>query len=153
MKKNPNTKAAQQKLKSKLARRALKLWFELGRLVKGPYCEHCGAKNGELNEKGKPQWLNGHHVEEKMNYSLRFDPMNHVLLCPTCHKYGVTSAHRSPLWFIPWLTERLPAKVDYLQRHRLSRPTAFANWTLTMIQDQVVVLEAALKHWKETHLA
>lgn len=147
-KKNPNTKAALQKAKSKLARKALRLWFELGSLAKGGKCEVCGATHGVLNEKGKPQWLNGHHIEDKTNYATRFDPLNHVLLCPTCHKFGLNAAHRSPLWFIQWLRTNQPEKADYLLRARIAMPSSLKAWETSDLQSVVDRLTAAIERIK-----
>ncbi len=149
-KENPTTKTAINKYKGKLARKALKLWFELGFAIKGSKgCEVCGTLHGTFNEKGKPQWLNGHHVEEKNNYALRFDPLNHVLLCPTCHKWGVTSAHRAPAWFIgDWMAKNRPEQLDYIMRNRLGRPSGRIDWSVEQLENTVEILEAGLTHQK-----
>lgn len=143
----PKTQTGQRKLKSKLARKALRLWFEVGALLAGPSCAVCGAAHGTLNAKGKPQWLNGHHIEDKNNYALRFDLKNHVHLCPTCHKWGVDSAHRAPVWFIDWLREHRLRQYVYVLHARRLKPSQLADWTIEMLVEAIETLERA----KESH--
>jgi hypothetical protein len=148
-KQTPTTKGGVTKYKSKLATRALSLWFKYGKASKPPFCEVCEAANGAMlaNAKGvlHPQYLNGHHVEEKMNYALRNDPMNHVLLCPTCHKWGVTSAHRAPAWFIEWMRQTRPEQLAYIQQNRLAKPSSRDETSVESLEAQVERLETLLR--------
>jgi len=106
----------------RLRRATLTLWSRAVRAAAGGKCEVCGCADGSLNDKGNPRRLNAHHIEDKACQALRFDPMNGVALCPTCHKFGPDSAHRSPLWFMEWLRNNRPVRYMYVKENRTASP-------------------------------
>lgn len=89
---------------AKVRRLTLALWSRAVRARAGGKCEVCGCVDGSPNAKGNPRRLNAHHIEDRANQALRFDIQNGVALCPTCHKFGRDSAHKSPMWFMLWLS-------------------------------------------------
>lgn len=98
------------------------LWSQAVRSRAGNKCEVCGRVHGDLNAKGNPIRINAHHIEDKANYALRFDIMNGVALCPTCHRFGQDSAHRSPIWFLEWLKEHLRDRYGHVWAMRATPP-------------------------------
>ena len=138
--KNTNTKSYKKKNLSKLRKKALKLWTDIVKLRDGK-CLLCGIKNGELNKNSKPAWLNAHHIEDKMNYSTRFDPINGIAVCPGCHRFCKDSAHRSPVWFLNWLSINRPETITYLLKARNENPENALGWTEEMLENLIKKLE------------
>lgn len=71
-------------------------------------CAVCGAT-------GK---LDCHHIEGRQLARLRYDPSNGILLCPTHHKFGIESAHRSGVWFTEWLQNNHPDIIRFVSTFR-----------------------------------
>lgn len=141
-KKNPDTKKAKRLYAAKLRRKALKLWTEVVRLSGGNHCAVCGAGHGSLGESGKPIWLNSHHIEDKTNYSTRWDPKNGISLCPSCHKFrNPNSAHNSPVWFLDWLSQNRPGTIEYIRVARSANPHNALGWSLESLLELVASLE------------
>lgn len=92
----------------KLKRKLLKLWSKKIHELYSNKCAICG-KEGKLD---------AHHIEDKSCNYLRYDLNNGVLLCPSHHKFGHNSAHKSPIFFISWLIENERDKWIYLSKYR-----------------------------------
>ncbi len=57
---------------------------------------------------GNKKMVNIHHIIPKEIKEFRWDIENGVPLCPKCHKFGMLSAHKNPLWFMNWLNDVYP---------------------------------------------
>ena len=71
---------------------------------------------------GSDKFINAHHIESRKNSALRFDIKNGVALCPKCHKFGINSAHNSPIWFHQWLLKNTPETIGYILDNRDNKP-------------------------------
>lgn len=126
MKKTNKTKASKKKKLKKLEplpkirRRLMRLWTEKVHTMQNGVCAVCGKKHGEIDDKtGKPSYMNAHHIEPRATCAaLRYDPLNGILLCPSCHKFGRNSAHKGAIWFITWLQNHRKKQYDYVMQHR-----------------------------------
>jgi len=107
---------------AKVRRLTLALWSKKVRQRAEDKCEVCGKPEGFINPKGNPVHLNAHHIEDKANQRLRFDIDNGIALCPSCHKFGRDSAHRSPIWFVEWLLRYATPRYSYVLAHRKEPP-------------------------------
>lgn len=101
-------------------RRLMKLWTEAVHLRDGDKCAVCGKVHGAIDEKtGKPSYMNAHHIEPRATCAaLRYDPMNGILLCPSCHKFGRNSAHKGMVWFVTWLMNHRSDQYTHVMSHR-----------------------------------
>lgn len=101
-------------------RRLMKLWTEKVHELHDGRCAVCGKKHGFVDPAtGKPSYMNAHHIEPRATCAaLRYDPMNGILLCPSCHKFGRNSAHKGSIWFITWLIANRKDQYDYIMAHR-----------------------------------
>lgn len=124
--KTKNTKKAKKakkvKLESlaKIRRRLMRMWTAKVHSIHGGKCAVCGKKHGEVDPNtGKTSYMNAHHIEPRATCAaLRYDPMNGILLCPSCHKFGRNSAHKGMIWFITWLMNNRREQYDYILVHR-----------------------------------
>src|SRR3990167_6707603 len=82
------------KNKKNLKRQADKLFSELVR-IEG-LCEHCGRKPPEVR-------LNTAHVFSRRFLVTRWEPLNGVCLCVSCHRW----AHDRPIEFPEFMKELL----------------------------------------------
>jgi len=57
---------------------------------------------------------NAHHIIPKNFIKTRWDVKNGILLCPKHHKFGSFSAHKHPLWFLEFLSQKDLPKFHYL---------------------------------------
>lgn len=112
-----------------LKRKAMKLWTDKVKDVQGRVCAICGSKdgadNGKISKKtGRPgkSFINAHHIEDRTNYALRWDLLNGIALCPSCHEFGKDSFHRSPAWSMAWLKEHRPRVIDHVLANRSAHP-------------------------------
>ena len=97
----------------------MKLWTSRVHEMHGGVCAICGKRHGEDNGNGKPTYLNAHHIEPRATCArLRYDPLNGILLCPSCHKFGRNSAHKGSIWFITWLMTNRPLQYAYVLEKR-----------------------------------
>jgi len=130
-KKSKTTKKALKASAAKLRRKALKLWTEIVRRSGDNKCAVCNVVHGTLNHNGKPRFINAHHIEDKCNYSTRWDTKNGVALCASCHQFhNPSSAHRSPVWFLDWLEKNRPGTISYILVARNLHPHTALGWTL-----------------------
>jgi len=97
---------------SRLRRKAMAMWSESVRSIHGNKCEICGKPHDKLN---------AHHIEPRTNSALRYDIANGAALCPSCHKFGRDSAHRSVLFFYEWLASKRPRTLDYIRGLRTTK--------------------------------
>lgn len=122
MRKKTKSRPKKAKLESlpKIRRRLMKLWTAKVHAMHGGRCAICRKMHGEVDPKtGKPSYMNAHHIEPRATCAaLRYDPMNGILLCPSCHKFGRNSAHKGTIWFITWLMQNRPWQYDYVMLHR-----------------------------------
>ena len=116
------TKAKRKKLEplARIRRRLMRLWTEKVHSMQGGKCAVCGKAHGEIDPKtGKPSYLNAHHIEPRATCAaLRYDPLNGILLCPSCHKFGRNSAHKGAIWFVTWLMGHRTDQYLYVMNHR-----------------------------------
>jgi hypothetical protein len=103
--------------KAKIRRRLLRMWSEKVRLAHGNKCAFCGMPN-ETIIAGTKQKLDAHHIESKLNPSLRFDIMNGIALDVWHHKFGKDSFHRSAISTMDWLLKNRPKQHEYILAHR-----------------------------------
>lgn len=104
----------------KIRRRLMRLWTSKVHNIYNGKCAICGKVHGEVDPKtGKPSYMNAHHIEPRATCAaLRYDPMNGILLCPSCHKFGRNSAHKGTIWFITWLMKNRRDQYEYILIHR-----------------------------------
>ena len=145
--KRTDTKAYQAKQFRRLSNKAMNLWKQVVHKQWGDKCQACGVNNGSLVN-GKPVRLNCHHIEDKGNWALRFDPKNGILLCPLHHKFGIDSVHKSPVWF--FMHPRAQPDAHTLFHIHQCRegvlPQRRAAWTVELLSDTIKDLEKCLKH-------
>lgn len=118
----PKKKSKRKKLESlpKKRRRLMRLWTEKVHDMQGHKCAVCGKRHGAIDEDtGKASFMNAHHIEPRATCAaLRYDPLNGILLCPSCHKFGRNSAHKGAIWFVTWLYRHRRLQYDYVMCHR-----------------------------------
>lgn len=104
--KAPLSKEEKQEIK-KLERKALGLWRSAVKIRAKRKCEFPICK--------KVKKLNAHHIESfTTNKTLRYDLENGICLCPTHHKFGWLSAHRSFCFLYEILTTSRIRSLKYL---------------------------------------
>lgn len=117
----------------KLERQALGLWRQVVRREAGG---KCGVPTCE-----KVKFLNSHHIESyATNKALRYDPMNGICLCPTHHKFGWLSAHKSFCFMHNLLQVRYPDKLEYLSENYRAKAVV----TKEFLQMRIRVLSSQL---------
>ena len=100
-------KIQEKKEIQKLNREALGLWRQIVR--------RRARKRCEVPECKKTKFLNAHHVEGyTTNKTLRYDPRNGLCLCPSHHKFGRQSAHKSFCFMYKMMTCVRSLDLDYL---------------------------------------
>jgi hypothetical protein len=109
---NKSTKTYQRKEIRRLRIKALKLWAIAVKHVVGYKCVRCGSLDN----------LNSHHIESRSNIALRLDLRNGICLCPSCHKFGKESFHKSFITPYKYLVFHRPDDMDYLSEHYLDKP-------------------------------
>ena len=71
--------------------------------------------NGKCEVCGKDYYLNVHHLVPRELHKYRCDSNNAIVLCCTCHKYGIAfSAHRNSLRFAYWLMNNKKEQWEFL---------------------------------------
>ncbi len=72
-------------------------WSKAVKERDGYSCQYCG----------KTSQLNSHHIYSRSKKSTRWDIDNGITLCVAHHTFSSGfSAHKTPLEFIEWLTDR-----------------------------------------------
>ena len=101
-----------------------KAWSKLVKIRAGMECEYCG----------KTTYLNSHHIFSRSKRSTRWTILNGVCLCVGHHTFSSTfSAHKTPLEFVDWLTNKRGVEfIDRLrvQAHALSKLHPFEKQIL-----------------------
>jgi len=122
--KNKNTKAYAKWELKKLASRALKLWKQVVKQRAGGKCQVCGAT----------KFVQVHHIEDfKLCPALRYDLINGIALCPTHHKFGKDSFHRSFIFAYEFMKDYV-TRVVYLRMHRNDKVWITKEWLLEQIE-------------------
>lgn len=101
----------------KINRKLFKLWSEKVKQRASGRCEYCGNKVGEIGKSGKViNKLDNHHLVSriKKNSFLKWDINNGICLCPSCHKFGEDSFHKSPVTTIYWFMKNHPDRLEYI---------------------------------------
>lgn len=63
---------------------------------------------------GKTGLLHVHHILPKERFKdLKFDPLNLISLCPSCHRFSRYSAHKNGLFFSEFLRLKRPIQYQY----------------------------------------
>jgi hypothetical protein len=103
----------------KINRRLFRLWSEAVRDRCNSTCELCGVKKGDLNDNEVPIKIDAHHFLSRdiKDCPLKFDILNGVGVCPFCHKFGIPSFHRDPVYTITWLQENRPERYEYVLKN------------------------------------
>jgi hypothetical protein len=79
---------------------------EFSQLVRSrEVCDRCG----------KTESLACAHIIPRTNHTLRWDIMNALCLCYSCH---IFYAHKDPLGFVDYLMSKYPERMVYLQENR-----------------------------------
>jgi len=58
--------------------------------------------------------LNSHHILPREIKRTRFIVLNGATLCSKCHKWGIFSAHRNPVWFIHKLMQKQRESYEFV---------------------------------------
>ena len=127
---------------AKLLRKALKLWAKCVKERDGHVCQLCGARDGELNDHGKPVILNAHHLVGRRCRALRLDLKNGLTLCAACHKFSSLGPHKGPLIFGEWLRKARPGLTEYLVAHAQDAPVETETGLQTAIDQFKEALHA-----------
>lgn len=102
---NKETKAYQKKELRRLRNKCLTLWKRVVKKRAGGRCEACGRKDR----------LNAAHIESyELNKNLRYDLKNGVALCPTHHKWGKGSFHKSLCFALTFMIDHRKEDLKYL---------------------------------------
>lgn len=87
---NPNFNDYRTQESLRLRRTGLyKEWKKKSLQLRGWKCQRCGVKYGETCKHcGHKTYLHVHHIKSFTDFpSLRFEPKNSEVLCPTCHHF------------------------------------------------------------------
>ena len=126
-----------RQLLKRLRNRAYKLWRECVLIRWGYKCVVCG----------QTKLPNCHHIVPKIFASLRYDPLNGIILCPKDHKFNNKfSAHKNALWFAVLLVLKFPAaELRYLIRKMNLEGTTKIEPTVEYYTEEIRKLEEWLK--------
>jgi len=103
---NKDTKKYKLKIEKREKKKKDKAWADHVKLNFNNRCALC------LETK----YLNAHHIIPREIKEFRHQEMNGIALCPKCHKWGINSAHRNPLWFFMMLEKTYSLKINFLKR-------------------------------------
>lgn len=119
-KKPKKTKKKRLESLAKIRRRLMRLWTTKVHTLHDGKCAICGKVHGVIDPAtGRPSYMNAHHIEPRATCArLRYDVMNGILLCPSCHKFGRNSAHKGAVWFVTWLQNNRRAQYEYVLKNR-----------------------------------
>jgi hypothetical protein len=102
------------KLPPKLTKRKVDaLWSELVKVRDGRECAICHSTSN----------LNSHHIKHKASHLLRYNLLNGLVLCCSCHKFGI---HHPDFDVAKWYIERIeklvgPNRLEYLRELQNSK--------------------------------
>lgn len=57
-------------------------------------CQRCGVTGKKMDTS---------HIIPREYLNTRYEPLNAICLCVSCHKYGLKSWHKNPLFAVRWL--------------------------------------------------
>lgn len=97
---------SKSKLLKKLRNKCKKLWRESVFKLWNGKCIICGSTH----------LPNAHHIVPRIFMTLRYNPINGILLCPSHHKFNCYfSAHKNSLWFVLILMQKISIEIlNYL---------------------------------------
>lgn len=122
----------------RLEHQALGLWRQV---VKKDAGGKCGVPTCK-----KVKFLNSHHIESyTTNKAFRYDPMNGICLCPTHHKFGWLSAHKSFCFMYGLLRAWYPDKLAYLRENYKTKVIL----TKEFLQMRIQILSSQLRRRKK----
>jgi hypothetical protein len=118
-------KTKKKKLDSlpKIKRKLFKIWSLAVRERAGHKCEYCGIERGaiHINKKGASikTKIDAHHLlsRDGKDCPLKFDILNSVAVCSSCHKFSFPSFHRDPITTIHWLRENRNERYEYVLKN------------------------------------
>jgi len=79
---------------------------KLDKLIREKALEH----SNRCEKCGKRGVLHCHHIFGRRRRNTRWDKNNICVLCPTCHVFGLDSAHQAPLLFVKWIKKKRGVK-------------------------------------------
>ncbi len=121
-----------------LEHQALNLWRQVVRKRANKECA--------VPTCNKVKFLNSHHIESyTTNKTLRYDPMNGICLCPTHHKFGWLSAHKSFCFMYSLLRSWYPERLEYLRDHYQNKTVITKEFLESKIEDLSRELEGRVK--------
>ena len=128
--KSKTTKVYLNRELKRFRNKALKLWKLVVKKRAGNKCEYCGSK----------EMIQAHHVENYMtNKFLRYSVENSMVLCPTHHKWGKYSAHKSFAFTYEIMTTRYKDR-QYILDHCNNN----IEWTKENLLNKIKELEEEL---------
>jgi len=102
----------------KIHRRLFKMWSIIVRKI--GKCEYCGTVKGEPDKSGKPlKKIDAHHLVTRYikDNPLKWDILNSVAVCSSCHKFNSDSFHKSPVTTMDWLIKNHPERFNHVLKH------------------------------------
>lgn len=140
------SKIKKKKLDSipKINRRLFKLWSEIVRERSHYTCELCGIKNKEINKNGIATKIDSHHLLSRdiHNCPLKFEILNSVAVCPSCHKWSIPSFHRDPITTITWLQKNHPERYNFVLENSSIRVDLENRMVLEEIEKRLINKES-----------
>lgn len=116
-----------------LQRQASKFWKKAVVVKAGKQCEAVDAKGKRCN---KVKHLQAHHIESfALNKFLRYSLHNGIGLCPTHHKFGRLSAHKSFCMMFNLMTQKRKDDLDYLLEHYKDKTELTKEFLLEKIRE------------------
>jgi len=82
----------------------------------GHKCRKCGVP-----DKGGRQGLQWAHIYSRRYLTIRWNPLNSMALCPSCHFF----IHQNPLEGAEWVASWMPASDREVLREKLKKPGRF----------------------------
>lgn len=86
-------------------------------LYRGDVCERCGATRETA------QLQAAHILPEEIHWT-SFVKENILTLCASCHKWGILSMHKNPIFFAKWFNKKFPGRYE-----RLVKMARQFDWT------------------------
>ena len=134
--KSKDTKIYKAKELRRLMKKCYTLWSQVVRKRAGNRCEF-GEFYGTPCSAG---FLNAHHIEDKRNKALRFEPANGLCGCPGHHKFYDESGHKSFVSVYKYMSQKRLADMLYLIDHVRDK----VELTKEYLEGKVLVFEGEL---------
>lgn len=104
--------------------------------------KQCEAIEPDGKRCKKTKRLNPHHIESySTNKSLRYNPKNGICFCPTHHKFGRLSAHKSFVFMYIFMLTQRGNDLAYLVEHYKDK----VELTKELLIKQILILKGGLK--------